>query len=87
MPVPLTTVRFAPMDGTSQMPQPLLYTADAKGFLRCWDLSVLFERRKVVETDLAELFAGYYHDQLRLAVGGGHPQAPTPPAVEAAGGG
>ena len=43
--VPVSALRFAvPALDSREKAQSWLYTADSKGSLRCWDLSVLFSR-------------------------------------------
>jgi len=44
-----------------------LYTADAKGVIRCWDLTVMCERRGVVDVDVKELFELQRSGQLALS--------------------
>eukprot|EP00928_Gymnodinium_smaydae_P025938 TRINITY_DN20516_c2_g1_i1.p1 TRINITY_DN20516_c2_g1~~TRINITY_DN20516_c2_g1_i1.p1 ORF type:complete len:1035 (+),score=259.34 TRINITY_DN20516_c2_g1_i1:154-3105(+) len=46
---------------------PLLYTADTKGDIRCWDLQNLCEQRNLAEDDLRELFEAHRVRQLRMA--------------------
>merc|ERR1719482_424395 len=55
--IPVTALRFAvsALD-TREKVQPWLYTADAKGGLRCWDLSFLFQRYGIAEESLDNLF-------------------------------
>lgn len=66
--IPLCSVLFCSLeDDDPRRPKPMLYTADAKGFLRCWDISRLCERRKLVDMNLKELFESYRLVQLRLA--------------------
>jgi len=64
-PIPVSAVCFgaAAAMGVRGIDAPkLFFTADAKGGLRCWDLSVLFERRNIHEADLENLF-----DRMRAA--------------------
>mmetsp|Transcript_41764 Transcript_41764/g.135083 ORF Transcript_41764/g.135083 Transcript_41764/m.135083 type:complete len:1182 (+) Transcript_41764:195-3740(+) len=53
--VALHALKFEPQVGR-ESEQLRLFTADAKGGLRCWDLSRLCERRGIVEVNLAQLF-------------------------------
>lgn len=78
---------------------PFLYTADAKGVLRCWDLSVLFDKRQIVAEDLKLLFERQRSGQLAAAKSlnnrrtsstdvsphAGRFTTPTPPALMASG--
>eukprot|EP00927_Polykrikos_kofoidii_P016182 TRINITY_DN17272_c0_g1_i1.p1 TRINITY_DN17272_c0_g1~~TRINITY_DN17272_c0_g1_i1.p1 ORF type:complete len:1207 (+),score=224.15 TRINITY_DN17272_c0_g1_i1:283-3903(+) len=54
-PIPVNGLCFASEAADEKVP-PWLYTADAKGCLRCWDLSVVFERLQIVHSDLEGLF-------------------------------
>lgn len=76
-PVPVGAVRFlvhrAPLATVGD--RSWLYTADAKGGMRCWDLEPTFERCRVVEEDLEELFQRQRSGRLM-------PAAP-PPAAQA----
>jgi WD40 repeat protein/Ca2+-binding EF-hand superfamily protein len=66
--IPVTALRFAvPALDTREKVQPWLYTADAKGGLRCWDLSVLFSRHGIVEESLDNLFQLQRNGQLAAA--------------------
>lgn len=66
--IPVTALRFAvPALDSREKARPWLYTADAKGGLRCWDLSVLFERHAVAEDNLEELFQLQRSGQLAAA--------------------
>jgi len=72
-PIPLSSILFGPLrskDKQNGKPQPLLYTADAKGSIRCWDLSVLCQRRNVVDEDMPKLFEQNYYAQLAAANSG-----------------
>lgn len=69
-PIPLSALCFAPLQTSGRAPQPLLYTADAKGGLRCWDLAALCERRGVADADLRELFDQQHLSQLHVAARG-----------------
>eukprot|EP00933_Yihiella_yeosuensis_P030102 TRINITY_DN2377_c2_g1_i1.p1 TRINITY_DN2377_c2_g1~~TRINITY_DN2377_c2_g1_i1.p1 ORF type:complete len:1173 (+),score=233.70 TRINITY_DN2377_c2_g1_i1:78-3596(+) len=60
-PVPVCALRCStsPVDAKGdgeEVEVPLVYTADAKGVLRVWDLSLLCERRGIVEVDVKTLF-------------------------------
>eukprot|EP00928_Gymnodinium_smaydae_P053668 TRINITY_DN3759_c1_g1_i2.p1 TRINITY_DN3759_c1_g1~~TRINITY_DN3759_c1_g1_i2.p1 ORF type:complete len:1336 (-),score=255.21 TRINITY_DN3759_c1_g1_i2:128-4009(-) len=58
-PTPLTALCFLKAGAdASAAAAPRLYTADTKGTLRCWDLSVLFERRNIREVSPEELLGG-----------------------------
>lgn len=52
--------------------KPLVYTADAKGCIRCWDLSALCEHRGIVQNDLKDLFEQHKYGQLAAAAQSGH---------------
>jgi len=66
--IPVNALRFAvsALD-TREKAKPWLYTADAKGGLRCWDLSVLFQRHGIVDESLDELFQLQRSGQLAAA--------------------
>jgi len=66
--VPVNALRFAvpPLD-TREKAQSWLYTADSKGSLRCWDLTTLFQRQRIVEDDLEKLFHNQRQVQLDAA--------------------
>jgi len=71
--IPLNSILFGPLQSQDKQDgkaKPLLYTADAKGSIRCWDLSVLCQRRSVVDEDMAKLFEQHYYAQLAAANGG-----------------
>jgi WD40 repeat protein len=67
-PIPVNALRFAvPALDSRDKPQTWIYTADAKGGLRCWDLSVLFQKQGIVEESLDELFQLQRSGQLAAA--------------------
>jgi WD40 repeat protein len=53
-PIALNAMKFVHFDETGQV---VIYTADSKGNIRCWDLTRLFKRRNVQEVDLNALFS------------------------------
>lgn len=60
-PIPVCALRFGSSgqkgDGKAALEcEPIIYTADAKGILRCWDIAVMCERRSVTEVDVKALF-------------------------------
>lgn len=66
--IPVNALRFGvPALDTRQKQRSWLYTADAKGSLRCWDLSVLFQRHGIVEDNLDDLFQLQRSGQLAAA--------------------
>jgi hypothetical protein len=64
--IPVNALRFAVPDAR-QKARAWLYTADSKGSLRCWDLSILFQRHGIVEDNLEELFQLQRSGQLAAA--------------------
>jgi len=55
-PIAVSALRFWDPIDSGQAGAAWLYTADAKGGLRCWDLTPCFERYNVLEENLEELF-------------------------------
>jgi WD40 repeat protein len=66
-PIPITAVRFCVPAHDKGKGRPWIFTADAKGGLRCWDLSWLCENRGIGEENLEELFQLQRSGQLAAA--------------------
>mmetsp|Transcript_13671 Transcript_13671/g.21538 ORF Transcript_13671/g.21538 Transcript_13671/m.21538 type:complete len:1188 (-) Transcript_13671:92-3655(-) len=93
-PIPITAVRFVLPELDKKTAKPWIYTADAKGGLRCWDMSWLCESRGIGEENLEELFQlqrngqlaaaasqhrGTYASELHMLVKGGRADSPRIP--------
>eukprot|EP00747_Dinoflagellata_sp_TGD_P047975 gnl/TRDRNA2_/TRDRNA2_145337_c0_seq1.p1 gnl/TRDRNA2_/TRDRNA2_145337_c0~~gnl/TRDRNA2_/TRDRNA2_145337_c0_seq1.p1 ORF type:complete len:691 (+),score=121.89 gnl/TRDRNA2_/TRDRNA2_145337_c0_seq1:22-2073(+) len=67
-PIAVTALRFYSQDeNDADGGMAWIYTADAKGSLRCWDFTILCERRGIHEADLKDLFSKQRTEQLQAA--------------------
>eukprot|EP00929_Paragymnodinium_shiwhaense_P086097 TRINITY_DN46596_c0_g1_i1.p1 TRINITY_DN46596_c0_g1~~TRINITY_DN46596_c0_g1_i1.p1 ORF type:complete len:1212 (-),score=216.11 TRINITY_DN46596_c0_g1_i1:42-3587(-) len=72
-PIPVSGICFAAGTSSAGPSSSYMFSADAKGTLRCWDLHNLFQKKNLAVENLDDLFEKQRTRQLAAqAAGGGH---------------